>query len=81
MRRTGKPAIRRMIQVRSTPGPGGQPPAYVPTYRRIVRQPWIASPRINGTYRKCGGGFAKTVRRPGAPRAGASPASLGRALR
>ncbi|MDR0936933.1 MAG: hypothetical protein LBM98_09650 [Oscillospiraceae bacterium] len=26
------------------------------------------------TYRKCGGGFAKTVRRPGAPRAGHSPA-------
>ncbi|MDR0936789.1 MAG: hypothetical protein LBM98_08925 [Oscillospiraceae bacterium] len=32
------------------------------TYRRIVRQPWIASPRINVTYRKCGGGFAKTGR-------------------
>ncbi|MDR0935683.1 MAG: hypothetical protein LBM98_03255 [Oscillospiraceae bacterium] len=32
------------------------------TYRRILRQPWIASPRFNGTYRKCGGGFAKTGR-------------------
>ncbi|MDR0935951.1 MAG: hypothetical protein LBM98_04630 [Oscillospiraceae bacterium] len=32
----------------------------MPTYRRILRQPWIASPHINGTYRKCGGGFAKT---------------------
>ncbi|MDR0937391.1 MAG: hypothetical protein LBM98_12010 [Oscillospiraceae bacterium] len=32
-------------------------------YRRCLRQPWIASPRFNGTYRKCGGGFAKTVRR------------------
>ncbi|MDR0936590.1 MAG: hypothetical protein LBM98_07925 [Oscillospiraceae bacterium] len=30
------------------------------TYRRIVRQPWIASPHIICTYRKCGGGFAKT---------------------
>ncbi|MDR0935332.1 MAG: hypothetical protein LBM98_01470 [Oscillospiraceae bacterium] len=27
-----------------------------------VRQPWIASPHINSTYRKCGGGFAKTDR-------------------
>ncbi|MDR0936356.1 MAG: hypothetical protein LBM98_06755 [Oscillospiraceae bacterium] len=32
------------------------------TYRRVLRQPWIASPHINGTYRKCGGGFAKTGR-------------------
>ncbi|MDR0936179.1 MAG: hypothetical protein LBM98_05795 [Oscillospiraceae bacterium] len=32
------------------------------TYRRILRQPWIASPHIKGTYRKCGGGFAKTGR-------------------
>ncbi|MDR0935478.1 MAG: hypothetical protein LBM98_02215 [Oscillospiraceae bacterium] len=30
------------------------------TYRRILRQPWIASPRFNVTYRKCGGGFAMT---------------------
>ncbi|MDR0936054.1 MAG: hypothetical protein LBM98_05155 [Oscillospiraceae bacterium] len=30
------------------------------TYRRILRQPWIASPHNNSTYRKCGGGFAKT---------------------
>ncbi|MDR0936515.1 MAG: hypothetical protein LBM98_07550 [Oscillospiraceae bacterium] len=44
------------------------------TYRRVLRQPWIASPHFIGTYRKCGGGFAKTVRRDGAPRAGQSPA-------
>ncbi|MDR0935865.1 MAG: hypothetical protein LBM98_04200 [Oscillospiraceae bacterium] len=31
-------------------------------YRRVLRQPWIASPRFIGTYRKCGGGFAKTGR-------------------
>ncbi|MDR0935714.1 MAG: hypothetical protein LBM98_03415 [Oscillospiraceae bacterium] len=30
------------------------------TYRRLLRQPWIASPHFNGTYRECGGGFAKT---------------------
>ncbi|MDR0935068.1 MAG: hypothetical protein LBM98_00125 [Oscillospiraceae bacterium] len=30
------------------------------TYRRILRQPWIASPHIIATYRKCGGGFAMT---------------------
>ncbi|MDR0936226.1 MAG: hypothetical protein LBM98_06060 [Oscillospiraceae bacterium] len=30
--------------------------------RRCLRQPWIASPHFNGTYRKCGGGFAKTGR-------------------
>ncbi|MDR0935328.1 MAG: hypothetical protein LBM98_01450 [Oscillospiraceae bacterium] len=30
------------------------------TYRRILRQPWIASPHIICTYRKCGGGFAMT---------------------
>ncbi|MDR0935370.1 MAG: hypothetical protein LBM98_01665 [Oscillospiraceae bacterium] len=30
--------------------------------RRILRQPWIASPHFIGTYRECGGGFAKTVR-------------------
>ncbi|MDR0935368.1 MAG: hypothetical protein LBM98_01655 [Oscillospiraceae bacterium] len=30
--------------------------------RRCLRQPWIASPRFNVTYRKCGGGFAKTGR-------------------
>ncbi|MDR0937070.1 MAG: hypothetical protein LBM98_10355 [Oscillospiraceae bacterium] len=41
---------------------------YVSTYRRIVRQPWIASPHIIGTYRKCGGGFAKTGRASPAPR-------------
>ncbi|MDR0935481.1 MAG: hypothetical protein LBM98_02230 [Oscillospiraceae bacterium] len=40
--------------------PGGQYTAYVPTYRRVLRQPWIASPHINSTYRKCGGGFAMT---------------------
>ncbi|MDR0937106.1 MAG: hypothetical protein LBM98_10535 [Oscillospiraceae bacterium] len=46
------------------------------TYRRIVRQPWIASLRFIGAYRKCGGGFAKTGRALpcpapcGAPRAG-----------
>ncbi|MDR0937141.1 MAG: hypothetical protein LBM98_10710, partial [Oscillospiraceae bacterium] len=34
-----------------------------PTYLGCLRQPWIASPHINATYRKCGGGFAKTVRR------------------
>jgi hypothetical protein len=32
------------------------------TYIGCLRQPWIASPHINGTYRKCGGGFAKTGR-------------------
>ncbi|MDR0935849.1 MAG: hypothetical protein LBM98_04120, partial [Oscillospiraceae bacterium] len=31
-------------------------------YRTILRQPWIASPHFIGTYRKCGGGFAKTGR-------------------
>ncbi|MDR0937208.1 MAG: hypothetical protein LBM98_11050 [Oscillospiraceae bacterium] len=62
-----------MLQVRSNPVPGGQHTAYVPTYRRILRQPWIASPRFIGTYRKCGGGFAMTVRRDGAPRAGRKP--------
>ncbi|MDR0937556.1 MAG: hypothetical protein LBM98_12845 [Oscillospiraceae bacterium] len=31
-------------------------------YRRPLRQPWIASPHIIATYRKCGGGFAKTGR-------------------
>jgi hypothetical protein len=36
---------------------------YVPTYLGCLRQPWIASPHINGTYRECGGGFAMTVRR------------------
>ncbi|MDR0935804.1 MAG: hypothetical protein LBM98_03880 [Oscillospiraceae bacterium] len=45
--------------MRSNPVPGGQHTSY----RRILRQPWIASPRFNGTYRKCGGGFAMTVRR------------------
>ncbi|MDR0936084.1 MAG: hypothetical protein LBM98_05305 [Oscillospiraceae bacterium] len=60
MRSTARLAIRRTLQVRSNPVPGGQHTSYVPTYRRVVRQPWIASPHINGTYRKCGGGFAKT---------------------
>ncbi|MDR0936222.1 MAG: hypothetical protein LBM98_06040 [Oscillospiraceae bacterium] len=56
--------------MRSNPVPGGQHTSY----RRIVRQPWIALPHIIGTYRKCGGGFAKTGR--------ASPAlPRGRALR
>ncbi|MDR0937305.1 MAG: hypothetical protein LBM98_11555, partial [Oscillospiraceae bacterium] len=32
------------------------------TYRRCLRQPWIASPHITTTYRKCGGGFAKMGR-------------------
>ncbi|MDR0936648.1 MAG: hypothetical protein LBM98_08215 [Oscillospiraceae bacterium] len=32
------------------------------TYRRILRQPWIASPHNTSTYRKCGGGFAMTDR-------------------
>ncbi|MDR0937233.1 MAG: hypothetical protein LBM98_11185 [Oscillospiraceae bacterium] len=41
---------------------------YVLAYRRVLRQPWIASPRINGTYRKCGGGFAKTGRAKPCPR-------------
>ncbi|MDR0936061.1 MAG: hypothetical protein LBM98_05190 [Oscillospiraceae bacterium] len=31
-------------------------------YRTILRQPWIASPRFNSTYRKCGGGFEMTGR-------------------
>ncbi|MDR0936111.1 MAG: hypothetical protein LBM98_05450 [Oscillospiraceae bacterium] len=30
------------------------------TYLGWLRQPWIALPHINGTYRKCGGGFAMT---------------------
>ncbi|MDR0935726.1 MAG: hypothetical protein LBM98_03480 [Oscillospiraceae bacterium] len=42
--------------MRSNPVPG----AKHTTYRRCLRQPWIASPHIKGTYRKCGGGFAKT---------------------
>ncbi|MDR0937414.1 MAG: hypothetical protein LBM98_12125 [Oscillospiraceae bacterium] len=32
----------------------------MPTYRRVLRQPWIASPHFICTYRKCGGGFAMT---------------------
>ncbi|MDR0935090.1 MAG: hypothetical protein LBM98_00240 [Oscillospiraceae bacterium] len=32
------------------------------TYRRILRQPWIASPHFICTYRECGGGFAMTGR-------------------
>ncbi|MDR0935747.1 MAG: hypothetical protein LBM98_03585 [Oscillospiraceae bacterium] len=32
--------------MRSNPVPGGQHTAYVPTYRRVLRQPWIASPHI-----------------------------------
>ncbi|MDR0935571.1 MAG: hypothetical protein LBM98_02680 [Oscillospiraceae bacterium] len=51
------------------------------TYRRVLRQPWIASPHFIGTYRKCGGGFAKTVRR-GRTTGRALPCPLrGRALR
>ncbi|MDR0935084.1 MAG: hypothetical protein LBM98_00205 [Oscillospiraceae bacterium] len=37
--------------------------------RGCLRQPWIASPRFNGTYRKCSGGFAKTGRGKPCPRA------------
>ncbi|MDR0935741.1 MAG: hypothetical protein LBM98_03555 [Oscillospiraceae bacterium] len=48
--------------MRSNPVPGGQHTPYVPTYRRCLRQPWIASPHLMGTYRKCGGGFAMTGR-------------------
>ncbi|MDR0936014.1 MAG: hypothetical protein LBM98_04950 [Oscillospiraceae bacterium] len=70
MRSTGKLAIRRTLQVRSNPVPGVKHTSY----RRIVRQPWIASPRFNGTYRKCSGSFAMTGR--------AKPCPLrGRALR
>jgi hypothetical protein len=29
-------------------------------YLILLRQPWIASPHFFPTYRKCGGGFAKT---------------------
>ncbi|MDR0936510.1 MAG: hypothetical protein LBM98_07525 [Oscillospiraceae bacterium] len=70
MRSTARLAIRRMlrceaIQCRER---------YIRTYRRILRQPWIASPRFICTYRKSGGGFAMTGR--------ACPAlSRGRALR
>ncbi|MDR0936004.1 MAG: hypothetical protein LBM98_04900 [Oscillospiraceae bacterium] len=60
--------------MRSNPVLEGQHTSYVPSYRTILRQPWIASPHNIGTYRKCGGGFAKTVRRDGAPRAGRRPA-------
>ncbi|MDR0935901.1 MAG: hypothetical protein LBM98_04380 [Oscillospiraceae bacterium] len=38
-----------------------------PTYRKVLRQPWIASPHFIGTYRKCGGGFAKTGRAKPSP--------------
>ncbi|MDR0937047.1 MAG: hypothetical protein LBM98_10240 [Oscillospiraceae bacterium] len=38
--------IRRVLQVRSNPVPGEQHTAYVPTYRKLLRQPWIASPHI-----------------------------------
>ncbi|MDR0937248.1 MAG: hypothetical protein LBM98_11265 [Oscillospiraceae bacterium] len=37
------------------------------TYRRLLRQPWIASPHNTCTYRKCGGGFAMTGRARPAP--------------
>ncbi|MDR0935224.1 MAG: hypothetical protein LBM98_00915 [Oscillospiraceae bacterium] len=47
-----------------------------PTYRRIVRQPWIASPHIIATYRKCGGGFAKTGRAAPCPPTGAGASLL-----
>jgi hypothetical protein len=46
LRSTGTLAIRTMLQVRSNPVPGGQHTSYVPTYRRILRQPWIASPHF-----------------------------------
>ncbi|MDR0935308.1 MAG: hypothetical protein LBM98_01350 [Oscillospiraceae bacterium] len=59
MRSTGKLAIRRALQVRSNPVPGGQ---HTECIVEVLRQPWIASPHIIGTYRKCGGGFAKTGR-------------------
>ncbi|MDR0935630.1 MAG: hypothetical protein LBM98_02985 [Oscillospiraceae bacterium] len=35
---------------------------YVSTYRRCLRQPWIASPHIITTCRECDGGFAMTGR-------------------
>ncbi|MDR0937056.1 MAG: hypothetical protein LBM98_10285 [Oscillospiraceae bacterium] len=43
--------------------------------RGCLRQPWIASPHIIGTYRKCSGGFAKAGRALPCPPtgAGASP--------
>ncbi|MDR0936018.1 MAG: hypothetical protein LBM98_04975 [Oscillospiraceae bacterium] len=72
LRSTGKLAIRTRLQVRSNPVPGGQHTSY-------VSQDYYVNPgllrRISlTTYRKCGGGFAKTVRRYGAPRAGLRPA-------
>ncbi|MDR0935647.1 MAG: hypothetical protein LBM98_03070 [Oscillospiraceae bacterium] len=56
------------------------------TYRRCLRQPWIASPHLMGTYRECGGGFAKTGwAKPSPPRTARAGASLlrgfGRGLR
>ncbi|MDR0935363.1 MAG: hypothetical protein LBM98_01630 [Oscillospiraceae bacterium] len=58
MRSTGTPTIRRTLQVRSNPVPGGQHTVY-------VSQDYYVNPgllrRISlTTYRKCGGGFAKT---------------------
>ncbi|MDR0937113.1 MAG: hypothetical protein LBM98_10570 [Oscillospiraceae bacterium] len=61
MRSTGKPAIRRTLQVRSNPVPGGQH-----TSQRILGayvNPGLLRRISLTTYRKCGGGFAKTVRR------------------
>ncbi|MDR0937125.1 MAG: hypothetical protein LBM98_10630 [Oscillospiraceae bacterium] len=53
----------------------------MPTYRKLLRQPWIASPHFIGTYRKCGGGFAKTGRAsPCPPRRARAGASLLRGL-
>ncbi|MDR0936791.1 MAG: hypothetical protein LBM98_08935 [Oscillospiraceae bacterium] len=79
MRSTGTLAIRRALQVRSNPVPGGQHTAYVPTYRRILRQPWIASPHIinyvsqvRRRLRNDGQGVA--LPRPGAMRRGDFPA-------
>ncbi|MDR0936723.1 MAG: hypothetical protein LBM98_08590 [Oscillospiraceae bacterium] len=62
-----------MLQVRSNPVPGGKHTCLRSV--RVVRQPWIASPRTdlrNSTMRAFRRprrtGFAMTVRRGGAPR-------------
>ncbi|MDR0937065.1 MAG: hypothetical protein LBM98_10330 [Oscillospiraceae bacterium] len=58
--------------MRSNPVPGGKH-----TSLRIADDyvnPGLLRRISSTTYRKCGGGFAKTVRRGGAPRAGLCPA-------
>ncbi|MDR0936766.1 MAG: hypothetical protein LBM98_08805 [Oscillospiraceae bacterium] len=56
--------------MRSNPVPGGQHTAY----RRILRQPWIASPHIINYVSQVRRRLRKDGAPEGAPRAGQSPA-------